>query len=205
MRTSPLRACLELSSDYSPAFEAVDIQKVDFANEFVQDSLYRGPPTIEREKAWGQISHQAHISLSRDDMRRLDRKDDVLSQYMKAPEEEGGGYVASLEVFHQLHCLNFVRQYYWFLQGQYSNETIPHYFTRPLDGPEYWRVHMDHCIETLRLTLMCHADVSPLLVKMNTSYDPPRQEAEFSARHRCRNFNKIMAWNKQNGLSVFGQ
>lgn len=38
-------------------------------------------------------------------MVKLNVSDDMLVDYMKAPEDEGTGYVAGLEVFHQLHCL----------------------------------------------------------------------------------------------------
>ncbi len=52
------------------------------------------------------------------------------------------------------------------------------------------RIHVDHCIETLRLSIMCHADVTPYLI----IYDGPDDdlgEADFNANHKCRDFEFI--------------
>jgi Mycotoxin biosynthesis protein UstYa len=64
-------------------------------------------------------------------------------------------------------------------------------------------MHTDHCIETLRISLMCQSDVTPVLLKMDSYYDPPRPQADFDSHHRCRNFDKIVAWNEEHGLSTF--
>lgn len=66
-------------------------------------------------------------------------------------------------------------------------------------------MHADHCIETLRLTLMCHSDVTPVLLKWDSYYDPPRASPDFNSHHRCRNFDKILEWNIENGLEKFGE
>lgn len=38
-------------------------------------------------------------------MKSLNRSESLLEQYVRVPEDEGSGFVAGLEVFHQLHCL----------------------------------------------------------------------------------------------------
>jgi hypothetical protein len=35
----------------------------------------------------------------------LNRTEEMLDSYVKAPPDKGDGYVALLEVFHQIHCL----------------------------------------------------------------------------------------------------
>ena len=47
---------------------------------------------------------------------------------------------------------------------------------------------------------MCHGDVSVVLRRWDTAYDPPRSAAEFGSFHRCRDFDRIVAWNKENSL-----
>ena len=83
---------------------------------------------------------------------------------------------------------------------KYDDKTLPHGFDIPLKA---LRMHTDHCIETLRIVLMCFSDVSPVLVKWSSS-DPPMHEAEFSSHHQCRNFEDILAWNKEHALSSWG-
>lgn len=51
---------------------------------------------------------------------------------------------------------------------------------------------------------MCHSDITPVLVKLDHYYDPPRPQADFDTYHRCRNFETIVDWNESNGLSTFG-
>lgn len=59
------------------------------------------------------------------------------------------------------------------------------------------RMHVDHGIETLRISLMCHADTTPMFI----IEDPAAAlggRADFSAHHKCRNFEDIREWNEVN-------
>lgn len=47
--------CTSQTSVWSPAFEAVDYVKYDFKNDFGQDGLYMGPPTMELEQRWNEL------------------------------------------------------------------------------------------------------------------------------------------------------
>lgn len=59
----------------------------------------------------------------------------------KYPENSGGGFSVGLEVFHQLHCLNLVRQYTHF--GYYSTLAIP---PQPFtDSNATLRLHVGMC------------------------------------------------------------
>lgn len=63
------------------------------------------------------------------------------------------------------------------------------------------RMHVDHCIETLRISLMCTADVTPLLYL----YDKERTlgfSADFNTFHKCRDFDKIVSYVKENGFQL---
>lgn len=154
-------------------------------------------------------------------MAKLNRSGGSLRDYVAVPKEEGDGYFGGLEVFHQLHCLvntppfcinfppvelpltlsvdhqNYIRQFTWFLMDKYNDKTLPEGVDISLKA---LRMHTDHCIETLRIVLMCHSDVSPVLVKWSSS-DPPMPEADFSSHHYCRNFEDILAWNRKHALS----
>jgi hypothetical protein len=77
-----------------------------------------------------------------------------------------------------------IRQYTWWLMGKYPKDRIPPALTA---GPKGNRIHADHCIESLRLSLMCQADVTPVLaLKVPTA--ALGRKGEFSSHHRCRNF-----------------
>lgn len=58
------------------------------------------------------------------------------------------------------------------------------------------RMHADHCFETLRLVLMCNADVTPSLIINNTN-KPHGTKAYFNTFHKCRNFDRIVDWQEK--------
>lgn len=71
-----------------------------------------------------------------------------------------------------------------------SYEVPPEGFQK---SSEMSRTHVDHCIETLRIHLMCAGDVTPVLVRLNDS-TPLGAEADFSTHHKCRRFDKLTEW-----------
>jgi hypothetical protein len=58
---------------------------------------------------------------------------------------------------------------------------------------------MDHCIDMLRQSLMCYADMTPLI-----SYDDKEQGnhdypfPDFASQHKCRDFGKLVDWSYTN-------
>ncbi|KAK4496833.1 hypothetical protein PRZ48_012817 [Zasmidium cellare] len=65
--------------------------------------------------------------------------------------KDPGYYAVILDVFHQLHCLNMIRK------RVRSRES----FDEMQDGPLN-TVHMDHCLDSLRQSLMCSGDITPM-------------------------------------------
>ncbi len=59
---------------------------------------------------------------------------------------------------------------------------------------ELSRTHVDHCIETLRIALMCAGDVTPVLLRVDES--KPLDQADFSTHHKCRRFDRLTDWMK---------
>ncbi|KAH6678093.1 hypothetical protein B0J14DRAFT_635258 [Halenospora varia] len=76
------------------------IQK-QFDGSFSSVHKFEGPPSIERDRAWSEISNYHGISLRDSDMIRLGKPPTAA----RFPQSHGGAYVGELEVFHQLHCL----------------------------------------------------------------------------------------------------
>jgi len=66
-------------------------------------------------------------------------------------------------------------------------------------GDEMSRTHVDHCIETLRIQLMCTGDVTLVPVRLDEDA-PLGAQAVFSTRHKCRNYHKLVEWAEKNGV-----
>lgn len=72
----------------------------------------------------------------------------------------------------------------------------------PIDfeDAETGRVHVDHCLETLRLSFMCYSDVTPVLLEYDSKTRSRR--TDFNTHHKCRDFGKILEYLKEKGVEV---
>ncbi|KAJ5971429.1 uncharacterized protein N7479_001347 [Penicillium vulpinum] len=97
-----------------------------------------------------------------------------LPESLPAPNNPETALVYGVSVFHQLHCLNFLRFAYYpsSLQDMDAEEVV---------------FHRDHCLDYIRQALMCHAD---------PTFEPMTQVGinGMGATHQCRDFDKIFAW-----------
>jgi hypothetical protein len=125
------------------------------------------------------------------------------------PRPGSDDYLVELDVFHQLHCLNDLRKAFypdrfpdkWRYTADGKSTTSPSTICigvspfRTISFPYRAYLEPDHCIDALRQTLQCHADVTPLPFHVNrfNHHIVP----ELATRHTCRDFNKIRDWAKQ--------
>lgn len=93
---------------------------------------------------------------------------------LPAPNNPGTSKVYGISMFHQLHCLNFIRY-------AYEPESIKDY---PADEVVY---HRDHCIDYIRQAIMCNGDVT---------FEPLTEVGinGIGATHMCRSYDKMFAW-----------
>ncbi|KAJ9143375.1 Tat pathway signal sequence [Pleurostoma richardsiae] len=187
-------ACATQLSPYSPYLESGDLEHEEFTeeNHLMQPSPYRGHPTPEVEEAWLKLWRLPTIHFPEERMVALNKT--PAQNYAHVSAEYGGGMLGFLNVFHQLHCLNLVRQYTYRDEYDFSNVTA---FRAP---NELVRGHVDHCIETIRKSLMCTSDVTPVVFIK----DPSRAsggKSDFNLRRKCRNFQRIQEWAIENRAS----
>lgn len=85
---------------------------------------------------------------------------------------------------------SLIRQYTW--RDYYFTHT--HLVDTPADMKDSdvgARMYVDHCIEALRLSLMCHGDTTPYLVKLDPD-SPVNAQADFSPHHKCVKFEPLV-------------
>ncbi|KAJ5588766.1 hypothetical protein N7537_011444 [Penicillium hordei] len=191
LNPSDLQCSKQLSS-WSPALDAVEYIEYDFDGAFNATSIYRGPPTEERESAWFNLTYKHGVEIPPEKLSTLNKTEADNLQHV--PPDVGPGYTGLLEVFHQLHCLNIVRMYTWWQAGKYD-EPPEGLVRNELKN----RIHVDHCIESLRATLMCSSDVSLLYVQIGGAAG---RRADFASHHKCRDFGKIERWIDENWTVV---
>lgn len=147
-----------------------------FDESAITHTEFEGRPNGENDKAWEDLLQLGPISVSRDEMSRLPF--DTAPNVMK-----DGEYVVSLNVFHQLHCLHGLRHQLW------NPVTFAWKEGEPVG---WWEFHMSHCIETLRQTLVCNADLTPL----RYMYEEEIYTLSFPQQYKCKNWEEVWEWAK---------
>ncbi|KAK0646371.1 hypothetical protein B0T16DRAFT_160119 [Cercophora newfieldiana] len=188
---------LDQISTWSPLFPAVKYEPVKF--DLTPIPKARGSPYIgygpEVDKAWDYIANDiGDIMITEEERMQLGLSPDSLK--IQHPKTGEWGYRAGVEVFHQLHCLNLLRQALY--KDEYYSKKEIGGDVGDADGPEDLNGHLDHCIEALRQNLMCHGDVSVFTFrKFPEFYDQGIEDEwpDFEVNHMCRNFEMLRKWN----------
>ncbi|KDR66681.1 hypothetical protein GALMADRAFT_80543, partial [Galerina marginata CBS 339.88] len=99
-------------------------------------------------------------------------------------------YIVMIDVFHELHCLNMIRQ-----------TLYPDYYPKMRWNSSEMPWHIGHCLDSIRQSLICSADVSVLVWQWNEELQ--KNIRRHDVPHTCRKFNKIQAWAKERELRQF--
>ena len=155
-------------------------------------SVFRQPPSPEVDMAWERIGDLSPHVISREDVIRLGKDP---SKAAKLPDEDWhlgpDSYLAELDVFHTIHCLNAIRRdVYW-----------KHYFGKDYpDGefPELHRIHTDHCIYIVLQDLMCHATGDMITTPWVDGQLNPFPD--FNINRKCRDFGGLLEWHEETAI-----
>ncbi|MCJ1360353.1 MAG: hypothetical protein MMC33_010358 [Icmadophila ericetorum] len=160
---------------YSPARKAVRYETVLMNNSIYDTSPFKGAPREEQTDAWDEYARWQNLVISGDDLKAINRSSIVLA--------DGSGYLATLDVFHELHCLNIIREY------------IHRDYYQSRESPHMQFIHADHCLDTLRQIVQCHGDVSIVTFDwVEHQHDP---FPNFLVNRECRNWDSILDWAKE--------
>ncbi|KAF9219419.1 hypothetical protein BS17DRAFT_789232 [Gyrodon lividus] len=171
---------------YSPANEVVGWISKRF-NDVWDVSIYNGPPSPAVDAAWDALYTRAIMQLPKSEADRLPNKTAPI------PGDEDN-YIFTFDIFHQLHCLNNLRQT---LHPEYYNDA--YYASKGVDNPMKIHIeghegfdHTGHCIDSLRESLMCSADITPIV----WAWDERRKRTapRLDVVHVCRDYEKIQEW-----------
>ncbi|KAK0723110.1 hypothetical protein B0T26DRAFT_674722 [Lasiosphaeria miniovina] len=191
---NPSTHLLDHISTYSPLFPAVKYE----LNKFTLAPIPKGSPYAGYgpavDDAWNVIANDiGDIMITEEERLKLGLSPDSLK--IQDPRTGKWGYRAGVEVFHQLHCLNLLRQA---IYSDYYGQKELGGDVGNADGPEDLFGHVDHCIEAIRENLMCQSDVSVFTFKTFPELADEGIEGEwpdFQINHMCRNFEAIRKWN----------
>ncbi|KAI1184164.1 hypothetical protein F5B17DRAFT_413220 [Nemania serpens] len=179
--------CVKNRSSWSPAWEALHHEWRTFQNGFMQESPYKGEPSLTLEAVWNSSLPEDPIVFSHEELALLG---DETSNFV-VNENHGAG-LGHLEVFRNLACLNFLRQTTYITDYDYS-------YLEAFKGPES-SIHeqVDGCVQRLRQVLMCEGDATPYLIVL-TPERKQKESPDFNTLHYCRDFNSVLSWTREHG------
>ncbi|KAL4250373.1 ustYa family protein [Pleurotus pulmonarius] len=137
-------------------------------------SPFQSPPSPELDERWEDLYHFGISRIPKAQAVKLPNATAAI------PGDESH-YIAELDVFHQLHCLNIVRKTIY--SEHYTDMHIS------LANNEE---HVSHCIESLRQSVMCASDISVIVWQWDQ--EARKSRVRLDAVHQCRDFDRIREW-----------
>ncbi|KAI1424318.1 hypothetical protein F5Y12DRAFT_715464 [Xylaria sp. FL1777] len=166
---------------WSPVHKFLEYEvRADNSSLYNTESKYSGPPSQESDDAWWELMSPALFNASAEE---IERAGESLED---AAEVTVGGYLAGLGVYHELHCLHTIRTY---IHEYYYHPNMSH------SERSVMRHHIDHCIELIRSTIICHGttDFEVFFWGENSDELP---EARSSAKRVCVKWDSLHNWSK---------
>lgn len=109
---------------------------------------FMGKPRPEMDEAWHELLSGTLMRFSTSEMALADAiTNNTLTH-------KDGGYVAGLGVSHNLHCIKRLKQY------MHQDYFYPNLTSASDEEKQELEEHAEHCLEALRLSLLCNADLS---------------------------------------------
>ncbi|KAF2169662.1 hypothetical protein M409DRAFT_20077 [Zasmidium cellare ATCC 36951] len=177
---------LKDTSFYSPVLDQLEIPLIEtksfgaFFEDVDNPSLFRQPPSPEVDAAWDDLEWIGRFYVTDEEVVKLGKDPSIT---VKSPRHPGKN-IAIVTVFHELHCLNSLRKA---LYPEY-------YFGTPRTDEIYWS-HIYHCIDAIRQSLMCNADVDVTTCHWVETQEAPY--ADLSKNQVCRDFDAIKSWQNE--------
>jgi len=167
---------------YSPVDVGLENSPTNFHGFYVHNrSIFDMPPSPEVDAAWEALYSRAGIRLTKEEAAKLPNNTWPIHE---ASKEEG--YLGALYVFHDLHCLDLIRQT---LYGSHYNITFDDSTIR-------------YCLSGLRQSVMCSADTSVIVWQWSDAYNRAMERTDIP--HSCKDFTKIQEWVRKRYVDVNG-
>lgn len=155
-------------------------------------SVWRGSPeSAETNGAWESFERVKPIALTKAQILAMGKDPATASKFNDDYWHMGDdAYVGALDIFHQIHCLNELRQAAFSDWGR-AGKKIPKW------DDIHW-VHLRHCTDMLMQNLLCNADAGFL------TYNWVEQEShpfpDMSVHKQCRDWQQLVKYRDEHGV-----
>ncbi|GFN21418.1 hypothetical protein AtubIFM55763_010582 [Aspergillus tubingensis] len=168
-------------SIYSPIQEALRYKEVLFSSGFGNErTKYMGNSTAA-DKAWYELYPRTVLRIPKASADQLVNKTIPIA----GSEDQ---FPVLISVFHELHCLDSIRHLYYGHVERFSEDPV---INKAILAPG----HIDHCFDSLRQTIMCNADISPIPYQWVESRG--KALGSLGVLHTCRDYDALLEWAMQ--------
>ncbi|KAL5430551.1 hypothetical protein PMIN05_010143 [Paraphaeosphaeria minitans] len=161
--------------------------KTHHAEHGVKNSDYQGVPSNVTAAAWTALLQPFFFNASASGLSAASVSP------ADAVRDKQSGYLASLGVYHELHCLNQLRNLLYLGTGPaaLSSEQITYYHS-----------HLDHCIEAIRLSSTCNADLSLYTFTWPREEDFTFLDAHSKTPRKCVDWGQVEKWSMERKVEL---
>ncbi|EAU37218.1 predicted protein [Aspergillus terreus NIH2624] len=159
----------------------------------VTHNLLRQEPNPESNAEWDRIAQLGPMVMSREEVIKMNKDPEKV---VKLPEDWGYGddaYIWQTEMQHNIHCLNFVRQYAYF-DHFYGKK-----YKRFEDTPKLDRIHLSHCLYVLVQDLRCQPSYNALTFNWMDGWHTPA--TDFTPERQCIFHEQWLQWQNENRVN----
>jgi hypothetical protein len=154
-------------------------------------SIARQDPGPETDAAWAVFEKVLTHAITSDQVRALGKDPSTVAKF----EDEYWGlgddaYMAQMDVFHQIHCINVLRSAAFEDHPQTTKK-------KEKKDKMYW-IHMHHCVDIALQNIQCHASTDLLTLSWMDSRSKPWPD--FSVWHQCRDIDTLVRWQRENAV-----
>ncbi|KAF1970898.1 hypothetical protein BU23DRAFT_375051, partial [Bimuria novae-zelandiae CBS 107.79] len=185
------------TSYYSPVFSRFPIPKLTLTTNGTfwptsPPSLFRTRTGPAADAAWASIgSNIAPIIISSADVRALGKDPSVAVKAPPALNLGSDAYIAGMDVFHHLHCLDKLRREISYKHYHEATEG-------PYPGSELHEAHIDHCLDVLAQAIRCTGSVDVVTFNWVEGHKMP--QPDFNNKKVCRDFEALREWTVENAV-----
>jgi len=176
---------------WSPVNDLIRYKEVTFEPYFIDPSPWTRGTKEEKDKLWESTYNFGISGITKEEASHL------LNATLPAPNDPST-YMIQLEVFHNLHCLNMLRKS---LYPEEYPEMVDYNQDGSINHNTLAALHMDHCLDALRQSTMCEADITPVIFVHN--FFGRGVFPKLVATHTCRDFDAIVDWAKDHEVKDY--